>query len=67
MIVLVLLLWPAVTWLHSRGRNLEAMLLALIVAWQRLLAHAMRWPLQGLAAGAVIFASTAVSPGSARA
>ncbi|MBF9233351.1 peptide ABC transporter permease [Microvirga alba] len=62
MIMLVLLLWPAVTWLHSRGRNLEALLLAIIVALGALLTTDPV-SLQGLAVGAVIFAITAASPG----
>jgi hypothetical protein len=61
MIVLVLMLWPAVTWLHSRGRNLEAIVLALIVALGALFADDAL-ALQGLAAGAFVFALTAVSP-----
>jgi hypothetical protein len=61
MIVLVLMLWPAVTWLHSRGRNLEAMLLAVMVACGALLTNDAP-ALQGLAVGAMIFAITAVSP-----
>ena len=32
MLMLVVLLWPALAWLHSRGRNLEAIGLALAVA-----------------------------------
>jgi hypothetical protein len=61
MIVLVLLLWPAVTWLHSRGRNLEAIVLALIVALGTLFADDAL-ALQGLAAGALVFALTAIGP-----
>ncbi|MCB5175027.1 MULTISPECIES: peptide ABC transporter permease [Microvirga] len=61
MILLVLLLWPAVTWLHSRGRNLEAMVLAIIVALGALFADDTL-ALQGLAVGALIFAVTAFSP-----
>lgn len=61
MIVLVLLLWPALTWLHSRGRNLEAMVLAIIVALGALFADDAL-ALEGLAAGALIFALTAISP-----
>lgn len=63
MIVLVMLLWPAVTWLHSRGRNLEAVVLALIVALGALFADDAL-ALQGLAVGALIFVLTAVSPRS---
>lgn len=61
MIVLVLMLWPAVTWLHSRGRNLEAIVLALIVALGTLFANDAL-ALQGLAAGGLVFALTALSP-----
>jgi hypothetical protein len=61
MIVLALMLWPAVTWLHSRSRNLEAMLLGVIVAGGALLASD-GLALQGLAVGAVVFIVTAASP-----
>lgn len=61
LVVLALLLWPAVTWLHSRGRNLEAVALALAVSLSAFLsAHVL--PLIGLAAGAAAFALTAASP-----
>lgn len=60
-VVLVLLLWPAVTWLHSRGRNLEAVALALAVAMSAFLTDD-ELPLVGLAVGAVAFALTAISP-----
>jgi len=61
MIVLILLLWPTVTWLHSRSRNLEALLLAVIVAMGALLTSDAL-ALHGLAVGALIFAITAISP-----
>lgn len=61
MIVLVLLLWPAVGWLHSRGRNLEAVTLVLVVAIEGLLVTD-GVPFYGLAAGAIAFFLTAVSP-----
>lgn len=61
MVVLVLLLWPAVTWLHSRGRNLEAVALALAVALGAFLTADVL-PLIGVTVGAVAFALTAVSP-----
>lgn len=61
MTVLVLLLWPAVSWLHSRGRSLGALLLALAVAVQTLFTPS-GLPLYGLVAGAVVFAVTAASP-----
>lgn len=61
MVFLVLALWPALTWLHSRGRNLEAVALALAVAIGAFLT-ADPLPFIGLAAGAVAFALTAASP-----
>jgi len=61
MVVLALLLWPALTWLHSRGRNLEAVALALAVALGAFLTADVL-PLIGLTAGAVAFALTAASP-----
>jgi hypothetical protein len=61
MIVLVLLLWPTVTWLNSRGRSLEALLLAVIVAMGALLTDDA-FVLQGLAMGAFVFAMTALKP-----
>jgi hypothetical protein len=61
MLMLVLLLWPAIAWLHSRGRNLEAIGLALAVAMCSLLTRD-GLPLYGLAAGAVVFVITAWNP-----
>jgi hypothetical protein len=61
MITLVLLLWPALAWLHSRGRNLEAIGLALAVAVGALLTRD-GLPLYGLAAGALVFVITASLP-----
>ncbi len=61
MVVLVLLLWPALTWLHSRGRNLEAVALALTVAVGTFLT-ADPLPSIGLVVGALAFALTAASP-----
>jgi hypothetical protein len=61
MILLVLLLWPAITWLHSRGRNLEALLLAVIVALGALFATDAL-ALQALSVGAFAFALTALMP-----
>ncbi len=60
-IVLVLLLWPAVTWLHSRRRNLEALVVAALVAAGAFFT-ADSPALYGLAAGAVIFALTTALP-----
>lgn len=62
MLMLVLLFWPALAWLHSRGRNLEAIGLALAVAVSSLLTQG-GLPLYGLAAGAIVFVLTAVSAG----
>jgi hypothetical protein len=61
LIVLVLFVWPAVGWLRSRGRHIEALLLAIMVAIATVLApHSM--PLQALSAGAVVFAISTISP-----
>lgn len=59
-IVLNLLVWPTVAWLHSRGRSIEAVAVALTVAIGAFLAHD-DLALQGLAVGAIFFAITAVS------
>jgi hypothetical protein len=61
MIVLALLVWPAAAWLRSRGRDLESVLLALVVALATVLRPQLL-PLQGLAAGAVVFAVAAANP-----
>ena len=61
LVVLVLFVWPAITWLHSRGRNLEALLLAVAVALASLIGPTAL-PLQGLAVGALVFAVTAIAP-----
>ncbi|HEY8382180.1 MAG TPA: peptide ABC transporter permease [Microvirga sp.] len=58
LVVLALLLWPAVAWLRSRGRHLESVLLALLVALATLLGPQLL-PLQGLAIGAIMFGLTA--------
>ena len=63
MIVLVLLLWPALAWLHSRGRNLEALALALAVALGSF-AATEGLPLYGLAVGALAFALDRHEPGA---
>jgi len=60
MLMLVLLLWPALAWLHSRGRNLEAIGLALAVGVAALLTRG-GLPLYGLVAGALVFVLTAYS------
>ncbi|WP_243369495.1 peptide ABC transporter permease [Microvirga solisilvae] len=60
-VLLVLLLWPAVTWLHSRGRNVEAAALALAVGLSAFLTASVL-PLIGLTVGAVAFVLTATSP-----
>lgn len=60
-IVLVLLLWPAVGWLRSRSRHVEALFLAVLVALVTLLAPDLM-PLQALVVGALVFALAAVSP-----
>ena len=58
LIVLVLFMWPAVAWLRSRGRDVEALCLAVAVALASLVSpHFL--PLDGLAAGAVVFAIAA--------
>jgi hypothetical protein len=61
MIVLALLVWPAAAWLRSRGRDLESVLLALVVALATVLRPQLL-PLQGLAGGAVVFAIAAANP-----
>jgi len=61
MLMLVVLLWPALAWLHSRGRNLEAIGLALAVAVCSLLTRE-GLPLYGLIAGTLAFVVTAWSP-----
>jgi hypothetical protein len=61
MLMLVVLLWPALAWLHSRGRNLEAIGLALAVAVCSLLTRE-GLPLYGLIAGTLAFIVTAWSP-----
>jgi hypothetical protein len=61
LIVLVLLLWPALAWLRSRDRDVEALLLAIAVTLAVVLAPDPL-PVGGLAAGAVIFALTGSRP-----
>jgi hypothetical protein len=61
LVVLALLVWPAASWLRSRGRDLESALLALLVALATVFAPPSL-PLQGLAAGVVVFAIATASP-----
>lgn len=55
LVVLSLLVWPALAWLRSRGRDLEALGLAILVAFAAIFAPRML-PVAALAAGAVAFA-----------
>ncbi|NEU12289.1 peptide ABC transporter permease [Methylobacterium sp. BTF04] len=59
--VLVLLAWPAVAWLRSRGRDLEALGLALLVA-AALVCSPGATTLVALAVGATAFAVTTSRP-----
>jgi hypothetical protein len=61
LIVLVLLVWPALAWLRSREREVEALLLAVAVTFAAVLAPVSR-PLEGLVIGAFLFALTAARP-----
>ena len=61
LIVLAVLLWPAMGWLRSRGRHLESMGLALVVALATILGP-QALPLQALAVGAVVFGIAAANP-----
>ena len=61
LIVLVLLVWPALAWLRSRNREVEALLLAVAVTFAAVLAPVSR-PLEGLVIGAFAFALTAARP-----
>lgn len=61
LVVLVLFVWPAVAWLHSRDRPVEALAVGLIVAAGTLLGpHTM--PIAALAIGAAVYAVTTVWP-----
>lgn len=61
LVVLALLVWPSIAWLRSRERDLEALLLAVVVAIATVLGpHPM--PLIALAVGAVVYAVAAISP-----
>ncbi|HEV2559493.1 MAG TPA: peptide ABC transporter permease [Microvirga sp.] len=61
LVVLAILLWPAMGWLRSRGRHMESLLLALAAALATMLGPSAL-PLQGLAAGAIVFGLAAASP-----
>lgn len=61
LIVLVLFVWPALAWLRSRQRDIEALLLAVAVTLAAVLAPEIR-PLEGLVIGAFVFALTAARP-----
>ena len=56
-ILLALLGWPAIAWLRSRGRDLEALVIAMLVAGALLLAPGST-PLLALGLGAVVFGLT---------
>jgi hypothetical protein len=58
---MAILLWPAMGWLRSRGRHPESLLLALVAALATMLGPSAL-PLQGLAAGAIVFGLAAASP-----
>jgi hypothetical protein len=60
LLVLVVLLWPALAWLRSRQRNIEALALSVGVAVAAALGPELL-PLIGLAVGAVIYALTAAN------
>lgn len=60
--LLALLCWPAVSWLRSRGRNMESLVVAVLVAAALLLAPTTT-PLFALAVGAIYFALTLYRPG----
>ncbi|KQP58693.1 hypothetical protein [Methylobacterium sp. Leaf112] len=59
--LLALLVWPAVAWLRSRGRDLESLGLALLVA-VALVVSPNALQLTALAAGAAAFALTSLRP-----
>lgn len=61
LVVLVLFVWPAIAWLHSRGRQLEALGVALIVAAGAFLGPATM-PVAALGVGAAVYALTALWP-----
>ncbi|KQP88378.1 hypothetical protein [Methylobacterium sp. Leaf117] len=61
LILLILFVWPAVSWLRSRGRNGEALGLGLVVSVALLISPGPT-TLVALAIGAVAFALTAFRP-----
>ncbi|HEX2727932.1 MAG TPA: peptide ABC transporter permease [Beijerinckiaceae bacterium] len=61
LIVLVLLLWPAVAWLHSRRHDWEGLGLAALVTIAAVIGP-KPLPLTALAAGALIYGITALAP-----
>jgi hypothetical protein len=61
LVVLVLFVWPAIAWLHSRDRQLEALGLALVVAAGAFLGPATM-PVAALGVGAAVYAVTALWP-----
>ncbi|HEY7385955.1 MAG TPA: peptide ABC transporter permease [Beijerinckiaceae bacterium] len=61
LIVLVLLLWPAVAWLHSRGHDWEALGVAALVTVAAVIGP-KPLPLTALAAGAVVYGITSLAP-----
>lgn len=61
LIVLVVLVWPAMGWLRSRGRHLESLGLVLFVALAALCGP-QALPLQALGVGAVVFGIAAANP-----
>ena len=61
LVVLVMIVWPAIAWLRSRGRNLEASVLGLLVVVAALLGSPwLAFP--AFAAGAIAFAATFAAP-----
>ena len=61
LIVLVIFLWPALAWLRSRGRDLEALFLGAIAAIAVVLG-AQHLAIAALAIGAIVFMSAAITP-----
>jgi hypothetical protein len=61
LVVLVLFVWPAIAWLHSRDRPVEALSVALVVAAAAFLGPPTM-PIAALAVGAAVYAVTALWP-----